>query len=474
MYSPAVPTKDLAFTTPVGQGWPSSCWLSDGSGMEDKSEFMPTNTISVHYAYGVANGALTEAHTNRMFVLKRYLWNSETFDWADYLNGRYYYRLTNNAGIVLEANGVGCGDFTFSAKGLESGEYAVLIWLDCHNSVNETDETNNWMVKTFTVSVPQVTVTLDANGGTVSTKEFTVDMGGWLSLPRPERSGYTFDGWFTEDGAEVSSSHSVYADATYYAHWSPKEYMDVKFDANGGNCASSAVGIKRGNNITSLPLAWHTNLLFAGWWTAKEGGVQFKKYTRIDDDIQLYAHWVEDANHVVVTLDGNGGSVSYGNKHAVARGSGIVEFSRAYRNEYVLDGWFTEADGGTRVTSSTPVYSNVTWYAHWTKLALSTSRQLVFRFKEQRGCSMMVSDVFGTVDREVFSVSESIYAYHAYTWYNPSYSGNPTGCVQVVLLRQREGASKQFDIGDYEIMDLKARSVSAKTYGYWHYHPIGA
>ncbi len=461
MYSPSTPTKDLAFMTPAGQGWPASCWLSDGIGLEDKSEFMPTNAISVHYAYGVSNGTLTEGYTNRIFVLKRRRWNSETFDWADY-NAYSYSAFREVSGLELETNGVASGDFTFKVS--EKGTYAVLIWLDCCNAVNETDETNNLMVKTFTVSAPQVTVSFDVNGGTGSTAEQTIEMGSYVSPPKTERSGHKLDGWYTQDGTKVSGgyvSFKVYADATYYAHWSPKECMDVKFDANGGSCASSYYGIKKGYHMTSLPLAWHTNLLFAGWWTAKEGGVQFNEYTRVDDDIQLYAHWSTDPDNVVITLDGNGGSVEYGDKHAVARGSGIQEFSRAYRNEYVLDGWFTEPDGGRSVTVFTPVYSNVTWYAHWIKIMPSTSRQLVFRFQEEWGESVLVSD-----NRETFHSSETIRVHCAYNWHNPSYGGNPTGCVQTVLLRHRDGMSKQFDTGDYEIKNVKSSSVSADSYFY--------
>ena len=68
------------------------------------------------------------------------------------------------------------------------------------------------------------TVTFDANGGTVGTtsKEVTYNQA-YGTLPKPTRSGYTFDGWFTEanSGVEVTSTNKVNkaSNHTLYAHW---------------------------------------------------------------------------------------------------------------------------------------------------------------------------------------------------------------------------------------------------------------
>lgn len=68
------------------------------------------------------------------------------------------------------------------------------------------------------------TITLDANGGILA-KDKTVKTGddGKLNpLPKdPTRSGYSFDGWYTEKtgGEEVSKDYVFSADTTIYAHW---------------------------------------------------------------------------------------------------------------------------------------------------------------------------------------------------------------------------------------------------------------
>lgn len=465
----STPVNDFLFASPVGQGWPSACWLSDGRSRMDKTTFTTSDAISVHYAYSEATGYSAEGPVNRVIVLKRMKWRSEIFDVADYS----VVSVTNMPKVTLPVDGCIQQSFTIPANRLKEGTYAVLVWLDCFNNVDETDETNNQYVKTFTVSKPQETVTFDANGGTVSETTRAVVSGSTIgSLPTPTRSGYTFDGWYTAamGDAKVTTNTVVSGNATYYAHWAVKTTATVTFDANGGSCRGgtsfsykSKIGM-----LLSLPIAWHTNLLFAGWYSSKDGGVQLEntQYTRVYDDIKLYARWVEDSDRVVVTLDGNGGDVYSGDRHAVAKGSGITEFSYVRRSGYVLDGWFTEPDGGTRVMVSTPVYSNATWYAHWTKAVSSTKPHLEFYFEEEWGDSMMVSDdnpSYKAVSRSSFNTAEGIRVYHEYHWQNFNKDNSPTGLVQVVLLRNRQGTLKQFDVDDYEIKNVTSRLVSSNS-----------
>ena len=66
------------------------------------------------------------------------------------------------------------------------------------------------------------TVNFDANGGTVSSSTGTTNAEGKLtSLPLPIRSGYRFDGWFTEvnGGTQVTIETVFSNDETIYAHW---------------------------------------------------------------------------------------------------------------------------------------------------------------------------------------------------------------------------------------------------------------
>lgn len=67
------------------------------------------------------------------------------------------------------------------------------------------------------------TITLDANGGISAMKTVKTGNDGKLNpLPKdPTRSGYSFDGWYTEktDGTKIITSYTFSADTTIYAHW---------------------------------------------------------------------------------------------------------------------------------------------------------------------------------------------------------------------------------------------------------------
>jgi uncharacterized repeat protein (TIGR02543 family) len=83
-------------------------------------------------------------------------------------------------------------------------------------------------------------VIFDAQGGSVDpvTKQVYYDAT-YGTLPTPTRTGYTFEGWYTQTGGasdEVTSGTTVAitADQTLYAAWTANEYT-VTFDAQGGN-----------------------------------------------------------------------------------------------------------------------------------------------------------------------------------------------------------------------------------------------
>ena len=55
-------------------------------------------------------------------------------------------------------------------------------------------------------------------------------------LPTVNRTGHSFDGWFTEEGKEVTENDTVTkaSDHTLYAHWTANNYT-VTLNVNGGD-----------------------------------------------------------------------------------------------------------------------------------------------------------------------------------------------------------------------------------------------
>ena len=109
------------------------------------------------------------------------------------------------------------------------------------------------------------TVTLNPNGGSVSTTKKTVSYGqAYGDLPTPTRTGYTFTGWYTaaSGGTKVTADTVVtaVADHTLYAHWDAMAYT-AKWNSGTGY----TITVKR----TSSPYA------NAGTGTLSSGAVVY-------------------------------------------------------------------------------------------------------------------------------------------------------------------------------------------------------
>ena len=190
--------------------------------------------------------------------------------------------------------------------------------------------------------------------------------------PDPWRDGHTFTGWYTDPvGGEKVTVDSILpisatdCSVTNYARWTANEYT-VTFDANGGAVSPTERSVDYGAAIGTLPTPTLAGYTFDGWFTELVGGEAISAATEVLGDVTCYAHWsVTPPSYCTITLDANGGSVSPTTR-AVTSGAAVGTLPTPTRSGYTFDGWFTAANGGTKVSASTAVTGNVTYYAHWT------------------------------------------------------------------------------------------------------------
>lgn len=166
---------------------------------------------------------------------------------------------------------------------------------------------SNQATATCTVTPASVTypVTFNPNGGRVSTKSKNVTIGKtYGTLPTPNRTGYSFDGWYTKEigGTKVTETTTVGTNppATLYAHWIAKKYL-VTLNANGGkiDTTSGQVSTKSytatyGSKYNFLPRPIRTGgYNFDGWYTDQTNGTKVDSDTTVTTakDHILYAHW---------------------------------------------------------------------------------------------------------------------------------------------------------------------------------------
>lgn len=129
-----------------------------------------------------------------------------------------------------------------------------------------------WQANTYTVS-------FNGNGGSnVNNQTVTYDAT-YGELPSSTRTGYTFDGWFTEavGGTQVTASTTVQITAaqTLYAHWTAKGYtidLDNQSATTTGTTSLSVVYDSNANLTGAITLPTKTNCTFEGYFTAVKGG----------------------------------------------------------------------------------------------------------------------------------------------------------------------------------------------------------
>ena len=165
-------------------------------------------------------------------------------EWTDNTDGAAYKRTysANNAdasgGICRlhssaksACTGSGTVELTFdnlnsSAQKSMTREYAIFVGNSQSNSL--LTSYHHQLETTFTLSKKSCTTTktvrLNANGGKVSPASKVVTCGKtYGTLPTPTRTGYDFDGWYTQKtgGTKVDDNTTVTtaANHTLYAHW---------------------------------------------------------------------------------------------------------------------------------------------------------------------------------------------------------------------------------------------------------------
>ncbi len=183
----------------------------------------------------------------------------------------------------------------------------------------------------------------------------------------PVREGYTFAGWQLNGGQVyaqndlITNWNSATGSDTFVAQWIPHQYT-LAYDANGGTGAPQQqikvqdVDTFLTQEIPEKPnhIVFNANggdavdppgkdvmCIFNGWNTERNGnGTNYQPggVFTLNGNRTLYAKWGDPPAGTLPT---------------------------AARTGYTFIGWYTQAQGGTQVTETTPVSDGMELYAHW-------------------------------------------------------------------------------------------------------------
>jgi len=163
-------------------------------------------------------------------------------------------------------------------------------------------------------------ITFASNGGTKCDPIIITPGSNSFQLPTPERSGYSFGGWYTDKVFTKSwsdymaeNNNTISSNIVLYAKW-VEVTLTITLDANGGqNTAGSEFNYSQGVEL-ELPIPTRKGCKFVGWYddanrvvgepvTGADSKVP-DNYTK-KNTVTLYAQWDIDYHIVPITDAGN-------------------------------------------------------------------------------------------------------------------------------------------------------------------------
>ncbi|MCL2054714.1 MAG: InlB B-repeat-containing protein [Oscillospiraceae bacterium] len=178
----------------------------------------------------------------------------------------------------------------------------------------------------FTIIIrrPTYEITLDANGGNLSTDTITTreSDGKVGSIPTPTRPGYIFEGWFDSDGNLVTTDYVFSSDATITAQWRAVEVRNNQ-GSGGEDTPERNIGFGTGN----------VGMYFRG----KNDGTRilywFENHPKIMySGVELILNINLDYSTFLNEVKINGIVLTEGEHYTSRSGSTIIDFNPDYLN----------------------------------------------------------------------------------------------------------------------------------------------
>lgn len=143
-----------------------------------------------------------------------------------------------------------------------NGSFEFAGWFDESGSSFTASTTVNNNVVVY--GSWKCTITLDADGGKVQSKNthsFKITIGTRVAIPNASRSGYIFNGWFTEKGGKgtkyLSNDSIITGDVTLYAYWTCAHPGRYESSRTGSICEGGTIYYKCTQCQADMGTGWY-------------------------------------------------------------------------------------------------------------------------------------------------------------------------------------------------------------------------
>ena len=283
----------------------------------------------------------------------------------------------------------------------------------------------------------------DGNNEYVFQHEMKAKTGNVLNYGK--RTGYTFLGYFTEDGIQYFDENGVQLDEILiegsmrlYPKYQPHTF-DFNFRTSEGTLESAEMTVSYGQSIGYFPNVTYGDEMYEldGWFnkngdvrysngtTPVNSEISFDNYDFFDGSLTLYAK--KKVKTYTVTVNFNDGKTPNA-EFEVSYGQGVGKMSEYYMDNGTSDICEWTLEHGIEIPSE--IYSDITVYAVW-----KNYRYVTFVYGEYDERKLKVHENYG--ESSVLP-TEGKPGYKLVGWYeNELFSGNPFESVVYGALKDK-------------------------------------
>ncbi|MBD5131101.1 MAG: hypothetical protein HDT28_00675 [Clostridiales bacterium] len=258
-------------------------------------------------------------------------------------------------------------EWNFDTDTINESRVLFAKWISPSGETNSDTSTTTCVVSFY-----------ENGGSTVAPQR--VNMGDKVTRPNdPVKTGYTFDGWYTDDSYTVAWNFDTDTvtkkSITIYAKWKENvpKFAVMFFTDGGGTIASQSV--EAGGKVKRPADPVKTGYTFGGWYTDSTHTVAWNFDTdTVNDSISLFAKWTSSSGQTntenstttcVVLFYENGGSTV--SPQRVNMGGKVTRPADPVKTNYTFDGWYADESytKAWNFDTDTVNKTSITIYAKW-------------------------------------------------------------------------------------------------------------
>lgn len=240
----------VSFSTSASNtGSGTKSWTYTNSSWSDKLDSIPAYANITKCTLSVqAKGSITSVNNHKVYV---YIGSTQ---------------IGSNTDVDTSFESVVNTDIKSYVKNNSSDSGSLIGDLKIEANRGTYRETSIKVDITWEYTMPTYTVTLDANGGTVSQSSINYTAGNsYGTLPVPTKQGHTFNYWMLSDGTRIYSSTIVTTNHTLYANWTVNNYTISTLVTPSGTGSITGGGTYNYGSTITLTATANKGYKFVKW-----------------------------------------------------------------------------------------------------------------------------------------------------------------------------------------------------------------